>query len=404
MKKKFIENFLSLSLLRVFTLVVPLVTYPYLIRTLGSEKYGLVMWAWSIVSFFILFINFGFDLSVTKYISINRDNKNKISEIVSTTLAAKNLLFFISFLFFLIILNIIPQMEKHTKLFLYTFSLTLGETLMPIWYFQGIEKMRYTAIITAFVKIGFAALVFIIIKNQNDYLKVPILYAIASLISALIAYYLIFSKDNIHLIKPKIYNIIYYIKDSVALFFSSSLSVIKDNLTIIFIEKFLGLSVVAYFDIAQKFVNILITPFHILASVLFPYISKTKDFKLLKKVTLISSIVAIILCVLTFIFKNKIVQFLYGKENNQIEILLSVLSLSIIFANISSLLGTNGLIVARRNKKLFLSSLYGTVFYVCFLIGLVLFSKISVVNVAICVIIGYIIDMCFRGYYLKGIL
>ena len=403
-KKKFIDNFLSLSLLRILTLIVPLITYPYLIRVLGSEKYGLVMWAWSIDYFFIIFVNFGFNLSVTKYISIHRDNKKKISEIVSTTLATKNLLFIVSLLFFLIMVNTIPKIEEHKELFIYTFTLTLGETLMPIWYFQGIEKMRYTAMITAFVKIGFAALVFIVVKNQSDYLKVPLMYASASLISALIAYYLIFFKHNIQLVRPKVYDIIYYIKDSSALFLSSSLSIIKDSLTIVFIEKFLGLSAVAYFDIAQKFVNILITPFHILASVLFPHISKTKDFILLKKVILISSLVAIFLYILTFVFRYQIVWLLSGKENIQLEILLSILSLSVIFANIASLLGTNGLVIAGRNKKLFLSSLYGTIFYLILLTVLILFSKLSILAVAICVVIGYVVDMFFRWYFLDGII
>jgi len=93
-----IRNFSYLSILKVVTLVVPLITYPYLLQVLGSKNYGLVVWVWSISNFFIVFVNFGFDLNITKYISIHKRNKTKVSEIVSTTISAKLFLFMMALL------------------------------------------------------------------------------------------------------------------------------------------------------------------------------------------------------------------------------------------------------------------------------------------------------------------
>ena len=391
-------------MLRVLTLIVPLVTYPYLIRVLGTEEYGLIIWAWSIVNFFILFINFGFDLSVTKYIAIHKNNKEKLSEIISTTIVTKILLFLLAFLIFLILLFNIPKMAQNKELFLLTFALTIGETMMPIWYFQGIEKMKYTAMITSFVKIGFAILVFLIIKEQDDYLKVPVLYALASIISALFAYYLIFVKDNNRLILPKKSNIFFYIKDSIALFLSSSISVLKDSLLIVFIENFIGLSAVAYFDIVQKFINILITPFHIVATVLFPHLSKTKDFTLLKKVMGTTTLVALVFIGLVWIFDTHITQLLYGKPDEQIQQLLKIMIFSILFANLASLLGTDGLVVAGRNRKLFIASLIGAIIFVTMLLFLWSAHYTALVTIAFIVIVTYLFDTLIRWYFLKGLL
>ncbi len=391
-------------MLRGITLIVPLVTYPYLIRVLGSEKYGLVMWAWSIVNFFILFINFGFDLSVTKYVSIHRKDKEKLSEIISTTMATKFVLFLVAFFFFLILLLNVPKMTQNRELFFWTFALTLGEAMMPIWYFQGIEKMKYTAMITSFVKIGFTVFVFLIIKNQEDYLKVPILYALASVISAIFAYYFIFIKDKNRLIKPKIENIIIYIKDSVALFLSSSVSVLKDSLLIVFIENFIGLSAVAYFDIVQKFINILITPFHIVATVLFPHLSKTKDFTLLKKIMGATTLVTLAFVGLVWIFDVQITHLLYGKFNEQIQQLLKIMVFAIIFANLASLLGTDGLVVAGRNRKLFVASLTGAIAFLMILSLLWLLHDTTLAMIAFVVILTYLIDAILRWYFLKGLI
>ncbi len=404
MTNKFIENFLSLTMLRVLTLIVPLITYPYLIRVLGSEKYGLVMWAWSVVNFFILFINFGFDLSITKYVALHRDDKKKLSEIISTTIATKFLLFVIAFLVFLILVYTVPKMAQNRELFFWTFALTLGETMMPLWYFQGIEKMKYTAMITSFVKIGFTIFVFFIIKNQGDYLKVPILYALSSILSALFAYYLIFIKDKNSLILPKISNIIFYIKDSVALFLSSSISVLKDSLLIIFIEQFIGLSAVAYFDIVQKFTNILITPFHIVATVLFPHLSKTKDFSLLKKTMLVTTLAAFGFVGLVWIFDFQIANLLYGKTNEQIQQLLKIMVFAIIFANLASLLGTNGLVVAGRNKKLFTASLIGAIGFIAILLLLWVLHSVALDIIAYAVIMAYAIDFLARNWFMRDLL
>jgi len=404
MKNKFLENFFSLTLLRVLTLIVPLITFPYLIKTLGSENYGLVMWAWSIINFFILFINFGFNLSITKHISIHRENKEKISEIVSTTLFAKFILFLFSLIIFILILMTIPKINLYQDLFIYTFMFTFAETMMPIWYFQGIEKMKYTAIITSFIKIFFTVMVFLVIQKEDDYLKVPLLYTLSSAISTIFAYYIIFGKNKVILQRPKISEAYLYIKNSTALFLSNSVSVIKESLSIIIIEQYIGLSAVAFYDIAQKFVNILITPFHIVATVLYPHLAKTKDFKILKRTMLYTGLISILLYCVTVFFNSQIVIFLYGQNNTEIISLLNILAISIIFANLASLLGTNGLVVVGENKKLLWSSLFGAVSFLGILFILTSVNIISLGWIATGVVFGLIVEMASRAYFMKAFL
>jgi PST family polysaccharide transporter len=388
----------------MLTLILPLVTYPYLIKVLGAKNYGLVMWAWSIINFFIIFINFGFDLYVTKYISIYRKDRTKLSKIVSTTLAAKVIFFIFSCFIFLFLILFVPEINLNKKLFFYTFLLTIGEVLMPIWYFQGIEQMKYTALITSFIKIFFTILVFLVIIKPSDYLKVPILYSIASILSALFAYYIIFFKHHISLVKPQIKNIVFYITGSMPLFLSNSISTLKDSLIIIFIERYIGLSAVAYYDIIQKFINIIITPFHIIATVVYPHIAKTKNFVLLKKVIKYTTIIIIAIYIMIYLLDTDIVNFLFGRENKVVEYVLDIISLSIVFANIASLLGINGLVVMGKNKQLFLSSIYGFVFFIFMLCGLILFNIVSLKTVAITIVIAHMVDVLFRGYFIRNII
>ena len=161
--KTIVENFSYLTILQVVSMLIPLITYPYLIRVLGKDTYGLVIFVQAVIGYLVILINFGFNISATKEISINKDNKKKINEIVSSVFILKGGLFVISSLLILIIINTLPQAKEFKILFLLTMHFCLSEWLFPIWYFQGIEKMKYITILNIINRTIFTVLIFFLI-------------------------------------------------------------------------------------------------------------------------------------------------------------------------------------------------------------------------------------------------
>src|SRR3989339_509467 len=158
--KILLGNFFSLSVLQVLNYLLPLITLPYLIRVLGPEKYGLIAFGTAFLTYFQLFTDYGFNLSATKDISINRENNKKISEIFSSVIIIKTVLMLFSFIIIFFIVTSFSKFNSQKEVY-YLISLSLiGNVLFPIWFFQGIERMKYITYFNVIARVTATLLVF----------------------------------------------------------------------------------------------------------------------------------------------------------------------------------------------------------------------------------------------------
>ena len=403
LSNKLVENWLSLFSLRMLTLVLPLLTYPYLIKTLGTEQYGLVMWVWSITNLFIFVTKFGFDTTITKRIAICKNSKDELNKLITNTYFAKILLLTLVVFIYAVLVFYIPKFEEHKVLFFYFLLLPLGDVLFPVWYFQGTEKMKYTGIITSLVKISFTALVFILIDSADDVVKVPLLYSFASVLSGVIAIYIVFVKDDNKFTNIDFRFIFFLLKDSFSIFLSNSVLTLKDSIMIILVEKYADLNIVAYLDIVQKFVNILITPFHILSSVIYPRMSVTRNLTMYYRVLIYSNLLASALCGIV-LYSSDLIFTILHISNDVPVVFFYIMVISVIFMNTSNLLGLNGLIVFGQNSKFLISSVVPVAifFFFCFL--LIYEKKFNLEYIAYASIASVLVELFIRLSFLLPVI
>ena len=212
--------------------MIPLVTYPYLINTLGKNLYGVIIYSQAIVSYLAIFVNWGFNISATKYISINREDSKKINEIVSVVYIVKTLLLIIVF-GFLFLIFLFPEIREYKLLYIFSMWQCIYECLFPIWFFQGIEKMKYIAIFSFIGRVVFILLIFIWVTTPQDYLLVPLINGIGAIITSLIAIYILIYKFKIKFRWQSLATIFYHTKDSTKLLLTSITGIVKDRTTVI---------------------------------------------------------------------------------------------------------------------------------------------------------------------------
>ena len=76
------KNFIYNSLYQLLVIVVPLITTPYLSRILGATGIGEYSYAFSVSSYFVMFIMLGLNNYGNREVAKCRDNVNELSNIL----------------------------------------------------------------------------------------------------------------------------------------------------------------------------------------------------------------------------------------------------------------------------------------------------------------------------------
>ncbi|NOG99436.1 MAG: flippase [Ignavibacteriae bacterium] len=271
--KNLVYNFSSLTLFQISNYIFPLITFPYLVRVLGPEKYGLISFAAAFVLYFNIITDYGFNITATKAISLNRDNKIKISEIISNIFMIKLGLFLLcTILFFLIVLSF-SKFSNDLLIYVYSFYSLIGLVLLPNWVFQGLEKMKFIAIINIAVKVFWVISIFIFIKSESDYLLLVLLNSFSIILISFISLLVIYFLFKIKFVKPSYAEIKLLLFEGWYIFISTASISLYTNSNIFILGLFASNEIVGYFSAADKirmaFQNITSSA----GQVIFPYLS-----------------------------------------------------------------------------------------------------------------------------------
>jgi PST family polysaccharide transporter len=386
-----LTNFSYLSILQVFTILCPLITYPYLLRVIGTELYGSVIFAQTIIAYISLIINFGFNISATKSIAVHKEDRQILSEIVSSVYTSKFILWLICLAAYLTLISIVPFFRKHFLLYFFSFFVSINELLFPVWFFQGIEKMKYTTFINITIRSLFVIAVFVIIKSRSDYLYVPLLNSIGAMIAGVISAYIVFRKEHIRFLLLPVEKIYQHFRESIPLFVSIISVQVYVNLNKLIVGTFIGMSEVATYDLGEKIATTMKIPIHVINQVVFPKISREKNIEFINKMMFLVTGIVMVGYVCVFICSKWIVLFFMGEFIAKAIDIIRILCISTIIVSINIFLAGCRLIPFGYNKTFMTVHFLNGLFFIIALSGLWLFNSISLYTLAITTV-------CIEGF------
>lgn len=193
-KRVVLENFISLTTLQGLSYVLPLAVLPYLVRVIGPERFGLIAFAQAFVQYFMIITDYGFSLSATRKISLCGRDKGATCAVFSSVLTVKLLLAGVCFLALLAIINFVPKFRNDWQVYALSFGAVVGNTLFPVWFFQGKERMVYIAGINIVGGIFYVTSIFLFVNGPSDYLLVPLFTSLFFLATGISGLYIAFRK------------------------------------------------------------------------------------------------------------------------------------------------------------------------------------------------------------------
>jgi PST family polysaccharide transporter len=333
--------------LQVGNYIVPLLTLPFLYRVLGPDYVGLISFATATIMYIGLLNDYGFNISATRQVSINSENQNKINEIFSSVMIIKLFLIIPSIIILLLLIIIFEKFKANWEVFIYTFGIVIGQAIFPLFLFQGLEKIKEIVYINLISKMLFLILILTFLKNELDYLMIPIFTTIGSVIAGLWSLNLVLNKMKYKFVWPGCNNIKFHLKDGYHIFISTiAVSIYTISPTFI-----LGImtnnTVVGQFSAVEKIIQAAKGFYNPVLQAFFPFFSKNLNsnkieaLKLIKNLTYFIIIIMTCICGLIFNYSEIIISLIFGTQFYQAPSILRILSplpLIIALSNIAGVL------------------------------------------------------------------
>ncbi len=170
---------------RMFSVFLPLVTAPYLSRTVGTDGVGLYSLAWSVSYVFCLIGMLGLNDYGVRTIAQARDDREKLDHTFSAILQMQWLVAGVTLIAWFGYVFLVAGEEKTIALHLTMMSVSCLCSLD--WCLMGLDIFKPIALRNTFVKLAAAACVFIFVKEKADLWIYGFVWSLATLLGNLMS-------------------------------------------------------------------------------------------------------------------------------------------------------------------------------------------------------------------------
>ncbi|HVN04237.1 MAG TPA: oligosaccharide flippase family protein [Bryobacteraceae bacterium] len=194
MNRRFWENLISLYGVHIASYVIPLFTLPYVARVLQPAEWGSLAFAEAYSIYMTLVVEFGFGLSATREVARVRDDVQARARALSGVLGAQMLLAVAAVILTAGLARTLPIFATRGRLIPGALLLGLSRAANPMWYFQGIERMRLMSILNIATSAAAAAGIFTLVKSPGDGGLLLVLRGSAACLATVIGFLIAFRK------------------------------------------------------------------------------------------------------------------------------------------------------------------------------------------------------------------
>lgn len=386
----------------MLTLILPLVTIPYISRILGAEGIGTYSYSYSLALYFTYITMLGLNNYGNRTIASVQDNLTKRSEKFFEIFSMQGMFFVISLMLYIVYLFTLSG-DKIVALIQIIF---LFSSLFDInWFFFGMEQFQLTVFRNAIVKLVSVVLIFCLVRDSDDIYIYTLIMSLSYLVSQLWLW--LYLKKYVTYTKVNFKNIIKHIKPNLVLFIpviSVSIYRIIDK---IMLGNMASLCELGYYENAEKIVNVPIALFTAVGVVMLPrmtslhslnnkqmsekYIDITMFTVLAFSIGALFGIIAI---------ASEFSLLFFGNEFLKAGTIIKFLSPTIVILGFGNVIRTQILIPNKQDRIYVLSGVWGAIINLVF--NIILIPRFYSIGAAIGTVIAELVVCFYQTYSLRN--
>lgn len=408
-EKTLISNMSWLFILNFLNAIIPYFTFPYITRIFLPEGYGLVSFSLSFMAYFLIVIEYGFNLTGVKKIAqaSNENDYAQVSHTFSTIIITKFLLFILVLPLMVGLTFVGKSLIESRTVILILIIQAFSNVIMPVWLFQGLQKVKIMTVISLVIRSIFVVLVFTLIKSPKDINLYVLIYSLSFLLISIFS--LIFSrlKFNVKFTLVKFKDIIIALKEGFHVFLSGAVIVFLGYTGTFLLGLFYGNELTGYYSAIDKINQFAVMFFYPIGQGLFPYNTQkyqesfSEGYNTALKFAKIFVPLFAFGSLLMIILRKPLVYIILGPDYLAYANLLLIISLVPTFSILSNFLGTQ-ILVASGNYKA-----YSQAFLLTAIISIIMYFPLTyyldIWGVAIASLMGLIFNNIFLYIKIKKV-
>ncbi|HAM4359005.1 TPA: oligosaccharide flippase family protein [Escherichia coli] len=249
----------------------PIIVLGHLITTLGIDGFGKYAFALVLMAYFQVVIDYGFAYSASRAISQSRDNICQISRIYYAINFVKFVLTFLLFSVIDIVCRVFVNDSNYYTIIVSAFIWAFSNSMYPLWFYQGIEKLKIVAVINILSRIISCICVLYFVRNESDISTAILSQAFPVLIGGVYANIYIIQKKYINFMLPTIKFMMVSLKEGWDYFLATLASTLLTNSAVFILGIYHTPSVVGIYAVVERIAKAIVSLFSPLTQSLYPH-------------------------------------------------------------------------------------------------------------------------------------
>ena len=398
---KVIKNYLYNLSYQILSIILPILTVPYVTRIFTSEALGNYGFYSSIVSYFSLFAMLGIGIYGTKQIAAENDVSSTFWNIYVIQLIASILAISV----YVIAILSVPQMRGTIPLIL---GIALFTKMFDIsWLFAGKEDFKKITLRNTVVKVTGVISIFTFIRSNEDLFLYVFLIVIFDFLGQVVMWipakkFIKRPSFNMKIIKKNLHPIVLLFLPQVAI----SLYAVLDRTLLGLLGSY---SDVGIYEQGQKLISMLLTVVSSLGTVMVPRVAnllferKDKEAQNMVKFSFILYNLIIFPMIFGLIAVNEVfVKLFLGQDFQDVKYVLYIIVFNIMFVGWTNILGYQVLVVRNKNKEFMLSTTIPA--FVSVAVNIAVIPLLGYVGASITAVVVELLAFIIQWYYCRNII